>query len=255
MAQNTSSAVMQQRRKKLDGVKRELDYFPTPPFAVRLVCEALERELGSPLASLEAWEPACGEGHMARGLADYFFDVRLSDVVRYELREDVAAMLNLDAHEILDFTLESGADKVDVVFTNPPFNLAQAFIEAGLRCARKAVVMIVRGAFEEGEGRYNEIFSKMPPSFKFTFSERVVMLEKRLVQSGAIDPFNEKPGTKASTATAYCAFVWIAGRSSETVLRWLPPSRRRLERPGDYPDYSAEIRALADTPIEGDLLA
>lgn len=254
MAQNTSSAVMQQRRAKLAGIKRELDYFPTPPFAVRLVCEALALELGD-LSFLDVWEPCCGEGHMARGLVDYFRTVRLSDVARYELRADLAAILDLREHELIDFTLESGSERSDVIFANPPFNLALDFIEAGLRCARKAVVMIVRGAFEEGADRYDKIFSKLPPTFKFTFSERVVMLEGRLVQAGAIDPFAEKPGTKASTATSYAAFVWIAGRSSETLLRWLAPSRRRLERPGDYPDYSAELLERILPPSAGGLLA
>lgn len=242
MAQNTSSAVMQQRRPKLAGIKRELDYFPTPPFAVRLVCEALALELGD-LKILDCWEPACGEGHMVRGLVDYFGHVRVSDVARYELREDLRPFrggLPLE-HELIDFTMETGAERSDVVFTNPPFNLALDFIEAGLRCARKAVVMIVRTAFEEGEGRYDKIFSKLPPTFKLTFSERVVMLEGRLIEAGKVDPFAEKEGTKASTATAYAAFVWISGRSSETVLRWLAPSRRRLDRPGDYPDYTAEL--------------
>lgn len=240
MAQNRSSAVMQQRRAKIGGIPRELDYFPTPPFATRAICEALKAEIG-PLENLDAWEPGCGEGHMALPLLDYFRSVKVSDVVRYELRDDLVRALGLSEHELIDFTMEGGAERSDVIFANPPFNLAHDFIEAGLRTARKAVVMIVRQAFLEGEKRFERLWSKLPPTFVFQFTERVVMLEGRLIQSGSIDPFADKPGTKASTATSYVGLVWISGRSSETVFRWIPPCRRRLERPSDYPSYIGEI--------------
>lgn len=67
MSANRSTAVMQRRRVAPDG----LDYFPTPPFATRALCEFLESE-GQVLAGLSCWEPACGELHMVRPLAESF---------------------------------------------------------------------------------------------------------------------------------------------------------------------------------------
>jgi hypothetical protein len=240
--QNRSSAVMQQRRTVAPDA---LDYFPTPPFATRALCEFLELELEIPIGNLAAWEPACGEGHMARPLLERFASVRASDVHRYELTPALKAgcdPLLGHEHELADFTLEHGK-QTDVVASNPPFKLALAFIEAGLRTARVAVAMLVRSAFLEGQERYSQLWSKIPPSFILQFTERVVMLEGRLIQAGAVDPFAEKDGTKASTATAYVWLVWIIGDAGDTRFRWIAPCRERLERPGDYPVYAIETAA------------
>jgi hypothetical protein len=95
------------------------------------------------------------------------------------------------------------------------------------------------------------LFHRCPPDFVLQFSERVVMLEGRLIEPGKVDPFAEKEDTKASTATAYVWLVWLRGRGGDTRLRWIAPCRRKLELPGDYPDYSAE---LARPTVEGPLL-
>jgi hypothetical protein len=72
------------------------------------------------------------------------------------------------------------------------------------------------------------------------------MLEGRLIQSGASDPFAEKPGSKAASATAYVWLVWLKDQmGGGTQLRWLSPCRQRLERPGDYPDYPQQSPAPA----------
>jgi hypothetical protein len=236
---NRSSAVMQQRR--ADGTERRsgrhvapaaLDYFPTQPWATRAICEFLQT-LDPALDAATCWEPACGEMHMARPLADYFGSVRASDVHPYGPDQ-----------EVCDFTLTPLiADEiacVDWVFTNPPFKLALAFIQAATAAARRGFVMVVRSAFTEGADRYRELWSVFPPAYELQFAERVVMLEGRLVQTGQVDPFAEIPGTKASTATSYIALVWLAGQF-DTRKRWIGPCRQRLERPGDYPDYAAEL--------------
>ena len=228
--QNRSTAVMQRRKSGPEA----LDYFPTPPFATRALCEYLADELGS-LDRLSAWEPACGELHMVRPLREYFASVRASDVHRY-----------CDDHDLIDFTLTGATEPpVDFVITNPPFTLAQEFIETGLRVARIGVAMLVRSAFLESESRLDELFSITPPSLVLQFAERVVMLEGRLVRKGDIDPRSDKP---ASSATAYCWLVWLnvdrdgrPGWDSDTRLRWLPPSFSRLERIGDYPVSAPEI--------------
>jgi hypothetical protein len=242
--QNTSAAVMQQRR--ADGAERRsgrliapaaLEYFPTPPWATRAICEWLEANIvgHGALKSDSCWEPCCGEGHMVTPLREYFGQVRASDVHRYG-----------SDHEVADFTLAPMvADEIastDWVFLNPPFRLALDFIRAATAASRKGFVVIARSAFVEGEERYHQLWSVFPPAYELQFAERVVMLEGRLVKSGKVDPFAEKPGTKASTATAYVALVWLSGQS-DTRKRWIGPCRRRLERPGDYPDYSSELAA------------
>lgn len=222
--QNRSSAVMQQRQVAPDS----LDYFPTPPWATRALCEFLAGEVGY-LGALSCWEPACGELHMARPLGEYFGQLRASDVHRYA-----------DDHDVLDFALTGRTEPaVDWVITNPPFKLALDFIETASIVARQGFAMLVRSAFLEGADRWRQLWSKNPPSYVLQFVERVVMLEGRLVQAGAVDPFTDDE-RKASTATSYVWLVWIDGEP-ETKLRWIAPCRQHLERPGDYPAYAAEV--------------
>jgi len=233
MAANRSSAVMQQRREPPDG----LDYFPTPPFATRALCEFLEAELGA-LDGLTAWEPAAGEQHMTRPLREAFKSVRASDVFPY-----------LPELELIDFTVTGATEPpVDLVATNPPFVLAEEFIATALRVARRGVAMLVRTSFLESEGRHVELFTKTPPTFVLQFVERVVMLKGRLVRKGAVDPGAAEAGRRASSATSYCWLVWLKvdrgtadAWDCDTRLRWIAPSCDRLEREGDYPTPPIEV--------------
>lgn len=202
MTQNTSSAVMQQRSEPHDS----LDDFPTPPWAVRAFCEALGT---SPFMTVR--EPAANRGYMARPLAEYFGKVEASDIHDYGV-----------GYPVSDYLFGLDPAPVHWTITNPPFRLAQEFIERALRTSTAGVAVIVRTSFVEGAGRYKSLFSKRPPSIVFQHVERVPMVK------GRYDP-------KASTATSYCWLVWLTGdvRAGETRFRWIEPCRKRLERPDD----------------------
>lgn len=245
MSANRSSAVMQQKRPEDSAAgsgrqiaPRALNYFPTPPWATRALCEFLIGE-SLPLDDLACWEPACGEGHMARVLADYFGHVVASDVHRYA-RD----------HEIFDFTMarfeRPSGDRPDFVITNPPFQLAAEFIATASAIATRGFAMLVRSAFLEGAARHRRIWAINPPSFVLQFTERVVMLEGRLVRAGDVDPYSDQADRRARSATAYVWLVWLDGED-DTRLRWIPPCRARLERASDYPDYGAA--AASDAPL------
>ncbi len=231
---NRSTAVMQRRAPAPD----ELDYFPTQPWAVRAACEFLAEELGEDLTGQTCWEPACGELFMARALAEYFAHVIASDIYRYA-----------PDHQIHDFLSHGPPFAMpDWIFTNPPFLLAEQFVARAIERARRGVVMFVRGAFTEGDKRYEALFRPhIRPSFIVTYVERVVLLRGRLIRSGAPDPFNVDPITleprKASSATAYSLVIWQPGQH-DTRHRWIPACRRRLERDADYPAYEDQWAAL-----------
>lgn len=208
MAQNTSHAVMAQRVEPRDS----LDFFPTPPWAVRALCEYIIDPIYLPYSSdLTVLEPACGAGDMARGLRDYFDRVTCSDV---EPR---------GVGERRDFLLERyQPDEFNWVITNPPFNLAEEFVSEGLRVGSHGVAILARTTFAESVGRYERLFKVTPPAIVAQFCERVPMVKGRL-------------DATASTATGYAWFVWRRrGRREETLFRWLPPCRKRLERASDY---------------------
>ena len=105
MYKNTSYAVMAQRIETKDS----LDDFPTPPWATRAL---VEHALGDKraLASMSCLEPACGVGHMAKVLREYFAEVRCSDVHPYGYGD------------VGDFVrAPSVTNPVDWLITNPPF--------------------------------------------------------------------------------------------------------------------------------------
>ena len=225
MSQNTSTAVMQRRIEPHDS----LDDFPTPPWATRAISEFLVG-LGFDLAMMDCREPCANRGHMVAPLREAFGHVLASDVFDYGAGFPVRDYL---------FGPGSQLDRTDWTFLNPPFRLAQEFIERAIRLSRVGVAVIARSAFSEGQDRAAELFIPNPPSFELQFSERVVMLKGRLIRVGAVDPFAEKPGTKASSATAYSCFIWLKRdpAPADTRKRWIAPCRKRLERDGDYPVY------------------
>jgi hypothetical protein len=76
--QNTSHAVMAQRIEPSDSP----DDFPTPPWATRgLIEHVLDDKLA--LKKMTCLEPACGAGHMAKPLKEYFAEVRCADAYDY----------------------------------------------------------------------------------------------------------------------------------------------------------------------------
>lgn len=240
MTQNTSSAVMQQRSEAHDS----LDDFPTPPWATRALCEWLQEpeDRGSliPVVAPTTWcmsarEPAANRGHMVRPLNEYFGRVDASDIHDYGVGFPQA-----------DYLFGPLPSTVDWTITNPPFRLAEQFVDRAICASEQGVAMFVRSAFLEGQERYNRLFSRTPPTDVLQFTERVVIHKGRLPNPNVKEPvLNEETGEivmkKPTTATSYCWVVWRKGLIERTYARlhWIAPCRARLERPEDYTQDTA----------------
>jgi hypothetical protein len=204
--QNTSHAVMAQRTEPKDSP----DDFPTPPWATRGLIEHILDDK-SRLGSMNCLEPACGAGHMAKVLKEYFKEVQSADAYDYGYGL------------VQDFlTYPYNASSVDWVITNPPFRLAEDFVMRALHVARRGIAILARSVFLESVGRYQGIFRECPPSKFAQFVERVPMVKGRL-------------DMKATTATGYAWMVWEKGATHQPRLMWVPPCRKQLERKSDYP--------------------
>ena len=196
---------MQQRSEPHDS----LDDFPTPPWATRALCERLHST--PPIWPLTCREPAANRGHMVRPLREFFATVDASDIHDYGAGFPQA-----------DYLFGPDPEPVDWTITNPPFRLAEQFIDRALRTSLAGVAVIVRSAFLEGCGRYENLFSIRPPQLVLQFAERAPMVKGRLDQ-------------KAASATAYSWLVWDSRRSNNrTEFDWIAPCRKRLERASDY---------------------
>lgn len=202
--QNTSHAVMAQRHEP----DTSLDDFPTPPWATRALIEHI---IGTDRVNgLSCLEPAAGRGYMAKPLSEYFAKVDVADIHPYGYAP---------LKDFLTYPYEALSH--DWVITNPPFCLAEQFVERAMTVARRGVAILARTVFLESIGRYEDIFKNTPPSIFAQFCERVPMVKGRLDR-------------KASTATGYAWFVWIKDNHDTPQLRWIPPCRKSLERDSDY---------------------
>lgn len=185
-----------------------LDDFPTPPWATRALCEWLSKNGSQPLDLFSCREPAANRGHMVRPLSEYFRSVEASDVHDYGA-----------GYPVEDYLFGPMPGQVDWTITNPPFRLAEQFIERALASSEQGVAVITRSAFLEGIGRYGRLFARTPPSHVLQFTERVVMHKGRLAPEG-------------SSATAYVWLVWMGDPC--TRVHWIAPCRKQLERASDY---------------------
>lgn len=166
------------------------DFYPTPEWATHALVD------NEPLEG-RIWEPACGDGTMVRVLRDSGRPVDASD------------LYDRGYGEIgIDFLKSSRT--VENVVTNPPYNSAEGFVEAGLRQATHKVCLLLRLAFLEGANRQRTIFATTPPARVWVFSERITFYP-----AGAV--------VKGSGTTAYAWFVWDKQRHDRsTELKWLP---------------------------------
>jgi hypothetical protein len=225
MTQNTSHAVMAQRREPQDG----LDDFPTPMWATRALIEHVLKPLDLALPGHIVAEPAAGRGYMARALAEYFDTVWASDIHQYVEGAAVSDFLTDPCGPTPD-----GSGAADWIITNPPFRLFTEFVERAAHLARYGVAMFGRIQILETVNRYNRIFQPWYGRLLWCqYVERVPLLQGRLER-------------KASSASAYgwlviakhCYFphpyvsTWSPGRTFPVVL--IPPCRKELERDSDY---------------------
>lgn len=214
-------------RDPLTAFLRAHDYFPTQPWAARAVAELVMRV--DPRAR-SAWEPACGEGIMARGLSDYFDRLIMSDVIDYGVGGAVCDFMGAGA--------EPAGGPVDWIITNPPFSSgkAESFIRLARQRARRGVAMFVRLGFLESVGRFSFFSGPDRAALACPFAERVP-----IVLGDCVD------GDRS--AAAYMVAIWITDSElardfpGETILRPIEPGqRRRLLRPSDRA-FLASLRA------------
>lgn len=227
MAQNLSTAVMQQRQEARDA----LDDFPTPMWATRALCRWL-KERGINLEYCSAREPCANRGYMVAPLEEFFGSVDATDVHDYGM-----------GYPVHDYLFGPLPDPVDWTIMNPPFRLAAQFINRALQTSDSGIAVFVRSAFLESEGRYTNLFSQTPPTAILQFSERVVIHKGAMRRKGEKYLDAEGVERSASTATAYCWLVWEPDDrplpmhlrpQRPTEFHWVPPSAKQLERPNDY---------------------
>lgn len=118
--------------------RRPSDFYPTlDPNAVRALCPVLG--WGEPANGwwpADVWEPAAGEGHMARALRVEGFDVVETDLEEYEGG-------GLGGLDFLAFKKPLARS----IITNPPFSLAVEFIEHSFALGIEYLALLLKTDF------------------------------------------------------------------------------------------------------------
>lgn len=194
MKETRTNQPTMKRKSDLDGA----DFYPTPAWATHALLE-VENFDGV------IWEPACGNGAMAKVLMARGHGVQASDLYP---RGYCKALTGLDFLDPQSTYPALKPTRPNVV-TNPPFHSAEAFVAAGLKAAEHKLALLLRLAFLESASRQKTIFNVSPPSRVWVFSERITFYPEGAERAG-------------NGTMAYAWFVWEKPLTGTTELKWLP---------------------------------
>jgi len=169
------------------STRSKYDYYTTPPYATRALLD-VEKFVGN------IWECACGNGAISKVLSEYGYDVISSDLINRGY--GVGGM---------DFLIQD--KKVDNIITNPPYSLAQQFVEHSLKLVKYKVAMLVKINFLEGMNR-RKMFESTPLARILVFSKRVTQLKN--------DELQENSGMMC-----FAWFIWEKGFIGKPTIGWL----------------------------------
>lgn len=167
------------------------DYYPTPDGATN----ALINHPDCLFRSNQVWEPACGDGAISKILTARGYHVKSSDLYDRGYGDPgVDFLFNWDPWE-------------GVIMTNPPFNLAEQFLEHALILGSRQVFLLLKLQFLEGARRSLQLESS-PLARVYVFRKRLTMTRNGEKQTG-------------SGMMAFAWFEWVRGWKENPMIRWL----------------------------------
>lgn len=169
------------------------DYYATDPLAIDplIMNEQFQKNI---------WEPACGEGHLSKRLEAFGYRVRSTELIDRGYGQAG-----------IDFLKCTEPWPGDLV-TNPPYKLAQQFVEQGLSLIHDGAkaTYFLRLNFLEGVQR-RSFFRESPPKTVYVFSRRVMT-----AKNGDFSRVR-----KGGSAVAFAWFVWVKGFRGKTTVEWI----------------------------------
>jgi hypothetical protein len=155
-------------------------------------------------------EPACGQGHIMQAVylyGDPQSTIHGTDIIQ---REDIFC---LGCHGGVDFlNTEYDPGEYNHIITNPPFSLAQEFIEKSLKVATDKVAMFCKIQLLEGKAR-KRLFELGKLKTVYVFRGRVNPLH-----NGKETDENGKPW---SSTMCFAWFVWDNKYQGDPSIRWI----------------------------------
>lgn len=187
--------------------RQKNDYYATDPQACKDFLWAFQDRDKEELDRM-IWEPACGEGNLARLLMKRGHLVLATDKIDRGFGNVHDFLENKDR-------LEWRGD----IITNPPYkgNMDIEFVKRSLDIVSpgKWVIMLFKVQFLASKKRYF-LFQNLPPKYIYIHSSRIKIWKN-----------NEDDG--GSNALDYAWYVWKKGYEGDTVTRWIPAESYRGE--------------------------
>ncbi|MCI7208535.1 MAG: hypothetical protein MSA15_21390 [Clostridium sp.] len=178
--------------------REENDYYATAPETTKLFLDIFKEDLGESIL-----EPACGEGHLAEVLKEYFPNSNI----------DCIDLINRGyGTGGIDFLTYNTDKKYDTVITNPPFKYAKEFILKGLELSNRYVIMLCKIQLLEGVNR-KEMFFNTPLKYIYVHTTRQATWKN--------GEETDSRGKKWATTMCLAWFVWEKGYNEEPIVRWI----------------------------------
>lgn len=171
------------------------------------------------------WDPTCGGGNVLDVMKARGHEVVGSDVIDRPKWNPAtfAGGRFYRSNFLLSTKWPTGRGALSILF-NPPYNepvkgIAAAMIHRALNMVPfHRLAAIVPIEFLTGQNRYDELWSKFPPSHVCIYCERPDM-----PPGEALRAFGEE--ARGGGMQDYCAVVWTAGGPYRTETIFLRPSR------------------------------
>ena len=177
--------------------RQEEDFYAIEPNAMVLFLNKI-KETGLKLND-SIWECACGNGDLSKVLIDAGYSVDSTDLI------------DRGYGEVLNFLLvDKFAKYKGDILTNPPFKLAEQFVEQGMELLHNGnkLLLFLKIQFLEGQRR-KKLFKKYPPKYVYCYSARQLC-----AKNGEFEKYT-------STTQFYAWYIWKKGYTGDTIIKWI----------------------------------
>lgn len=175
------------------GKRSEADFYATPSWCVRRLVEAVDLPGG-------IWvDPCAGEGAIIEACPAREDILWAALELRGECRPALERIVGPERVAIVDYLEQEPLTHVDVLFTNPPFSLAEPMITRAVSEAQVAVMLL----------RLNYLGSAKRAPFLRAHPPDIYVLPNRPSFTG-----------KGTDSIEYAWFVWDKRLGDRTMGRW-----------------------------------
>lgn len=172
------------------------DYYATDPYAI----DILINDGGGANLAHNIWEVSCGEGHLSKRLKAYGYNVKSTDLI--DRGYGVGGIDFLSCEEQFDGD----------ILTNPPYKLAQEFVEHALELIPdgRKVFMFLKLTFLEGKKR-RKLFDSGCLKTLYVSTSRIPC-----AKNGDFEK-----SKKEGSAVAYGWYEFEKGYCGNPMIKWI----------------------------------